>query len=127
MQIGAVTQPSGSSRSVLSIRLLGWLQHFTEAISETTFHTSLMAVGNNSIYTNLAQGGGWKFQLIGDFFSLPFSFVPIFKIPTRQEYKCEALPGCGHANTLHYNLQEKERKKGGAFGGISKKAICKQM
>lgn len=79
-----------------------------------------MAEGNNSIYTNLAQGGGWKFQLIGDFFSLPFSFVPIFKIPTRQEYKCEALPGCCDANTLHYNLQEKERKKGGLLVVLAK-------
>lgn len=78
-----------------------------------------MAEGNNGIYTNLAQGG-WKFQLIGGFFFSPFFFVTIFKIPTRQEYECEALPGCCDANTLHYNLQEKEREKGGLLVVLAK-------
>lgn len=56
--------------------------------------------GNNSIYTNLAQGEGWNFQLMGDFFF--FFKQPVFKISTRQDCKCEVLPGGYYDANKHH-------------------------
>lgn len=50
---------------------------FTEAISETMLHTSLKEA-NNTIYTNLARGGG-NFQLMGNFFFTPLVLTASFQ------------------------------------------------
>lgn len=74
------------SRFVISIRLPARLAAaFTEAISETTFHTSDRE-GNNTIYTNLVWGGVGG-PVNGQLFSSPLLLFKqlIFKMATLQE------------------------------------------